>query len=73
MYKESDLNLSFISIMTLQILTTASQVFKTMFETKNFKEGIEQEVNPPDKSLRAIVWMLDYLYPDTSGHHLTGQ
>lgn len=63
----------FFSLGILQILTTASPVFKTMFEKNNFTEGIEQEAKLPDKSVKVIIWMLDYLYPDTNGHLLSGQ
>ena len=42
----------------------ASPVFNTMF-TGEYKEAKTAEVNLPDKKIKEVEWMLDFLYPDT--------
>ena len=41
-----------------------SNVFKTML-TGPWKEAKSKEIELPGKSLQAVVWLLDFVYPRT--------
>ena len=46
-------------------------MFKKMFSGP-WKESESKEVTLPGRSLQAVVWMLDYMYPQTK-FGLTGE
>ena len=48
----------------LQLISMVSKVFKTML-TGPWKEAKSKEIKLPGKSLQAVVWLLDFVYPRT--------
>ena len=48
----------------LQLLSMVSKVFKTML-TGPWKEAESKEIKLHGKSLQAVVWLLDFVYPRT--------
>ena len=57
--------------MIMKLLARYSEVSKKMFSGP-WKESESKEVTLPGKSLQAVVWMLDYMYPQT-GFRLKGK
>ena len=64
-------NLCIIVLWPLKLLARYLDVFKKMF-SRPWKESEPKEVTLPGKSLEAVVWMLDYMYPQTK-FGLTGE